>query len=133
MTCSSRSSISSLPGELGLTPAAAVNLVEAAYVEALAAIPDITAKAQGTVVGRAAAAAILHLREGDGRTPPRSSTTPISQGPILETSSSSPGYDPFAAFTGWGNVTPFVLTPSSRYRPKAPYALQQQEISGGFQ
>ena len=48
-----------LPSELGLTPAAATDLVEAAYDSALAAIPDSPAKVQGILIGQAAAAAIL--------------------------------------------------------------------------
>ena len=52
-----------LPGELGLTPDAAVEFVEAAYVAALAAIPDTPAKTQGILIGQAAAAAILDLRD----------------------------------------------------------------------
>ena len=43
-----------------------------------------------------------------------------------------PGYDPFAAFTGWGNITPFVFTSSSRYRPKAPYALSSKKYAADF-
>ena len=59
-----------LPSELGLTPAAATDLVEKAYVVALAAIPDTPAKAQGILIGQAAAAAILVLRDGDGSDAP---------------------------------------------------------------
>src|SRR5213076_1046445 len=55
-----------LPSNLGLTPAAATDLVEAAYVAALAAIPDTPAKAQGILIGQAAAAAVLALRAADG-------------------------------------------------------------------
>ena len=83
-------------------------------MEALAAIPDITAKAQGIVVGRAAAAAILHLREGDGANTPPVLDYSYIPGPDPGDFQFIPGYDPFAAFTGWGNVTPFVLTSSSR-------------------
>src|SRR5215207_3005386 len=44
--------------------------VDAAYAAALAAIPAGEAKAQGLVVGRAAAAAILDLRTQDGAVGP---------------------------------------------------------------
>ena len=40
-----------LPSELGLTPAAATDLVETAYASALASIPDSPAKVQG-ILGR---------------------------------------------------------------------------------
>jgi len=56
----------SSPGDIGATPAAAVDLVEAAYAAALAAIPDGPAKEQGILIGQAAAAAILALRNADG-------------------------------------------------------------------
>src|SRR6201984_3937667 len=55
-----------LPSNLGLTPAAATDLVETAYITALAAIVDTPAKAQGILIGQAAADAILVLREGEG-------------------------------------------------------------------
>jgi hypothetical protein len=45
---------------------AGVASVEAAYTEALTALPDAPAKAQGIAVGQAAAAAILALRAADG-------------------------------------------------------------------
>jgi hypothetical protein len=119
-----------LPSELGLTPAAATDLVEKAYVAALAAIPDTPAKAQGILIGRAAAAAILVLRSADG-----------SNGPFLDFAyvpGTNPGDFqlipglPFAAGPAWGNVTPFVLTSSSQYRPKSPYDLASKKYAADF-
>jgi hypothetical protein len=117
--------------ELGLTPAAAVALVEAAYVAALGAIPDGPAKAQGVLIGQAAAAAILDLRTGD-----KADTLPFLDFGY------DPGSDPgdfqfipglpFAAATFWGRVTPFVLNSSSRYQPKAPYALRSKKYAADF-
>jgi hypothetical protein len=80
-----------LPSDLGFTPAAATNLVEAAYAAALAAIPNTPAKTQGILIGQAAAAAILALRAADGANTPPSLILPTSQGPIREISSSSLG------------------------------------------
>ncbi len=121
-----------LPSELGLTPAAAVDLVEAAYVAALAAIPDGAAKAQGILIGQAAAAAILDLRDADGaNTPPFLDFTYVP-GPNPGDFQFIPGYPPFAAFTGWGKVTPFVLSSSSQYRPKAPYAVTSKKYAADF-
>jgi PAP2 superfamily protein len=121
-----------LPGELGLTPAAATDLVNAAYAAALAAIPDTPAKAQGILIGQAAAAAILALRAADGAdTPPFLDFTYVP-GPNPGDFQFIPGYPPFAAFTGWGKVTPFVLTSSSRHRPKAPYALSSKKYAADF-
>jgi PAP2 superfamily len=119
-----------LPPELGFTTAAAIDLVDAAYTAALAAIPDTPAKAQGILIGQAAAAAILALRNGDG-----SDTTFLDftyvPGPNPGDFQFIPGL-PFAAAPGWGNVTPFVLTSSSQYRPKAPYALTSKKYAADF-
>ena len=121
-----------LPSELGLTPAAAVAFVEAAYTEALAAIPNTTAKTQGILIGQAAAAAVLDLRAADGaNTPPFLDFTYVP-GPDPGDFQFIPGYPPFAAFTGWGNVIPFVLASSSQYLPKAPYALGSKKYAADF-
>ena len=118
-----------LPSELGLTLAAAVDLVEAAYTAALAAIPD-TGKAQGILIGQAAAAAILDLRDADGSDAPFLDFTYVP-GPNPGDFQFIPGL-PFAAAPGWGKVTPFVLTSSSQYRPKAPYALSSKKYAADF-
>jgi len=123
--------LAGLPSDLGFTPAAATDLVEAAYAAALAAIPDSAAKAQGVLIGQAAAAAILDLRDADGaNTPPFLDFTYVP-GPDPGDFQFIPGL-PFAAFPGWGNVTPFVLTSSSQYRPKAPYALSSKKYAADF-
>ena len=120
-----------LPGELGLTPDAAVEFVEAAYVAALAAIPDTPAKTQGILIGQAAAAAILDLRDGDGSTTPPFLDFAYIPGPNPGDFQFIPGL-PFAAFPNWGKVTPFVLTSSSQYRPKAPYAVTSKKYAADF-
>jgi hypothetical protein len=112
--------------------AEAIELAEAAYSAALAAIPDGPAKDQGVQLGRDAATAILALRAADG-----SGTTfwdfTYQPGPnpgdfqfILEF-----GFD-FALAPAWGDVTPFVLTSSSQYQPKAPYALTSKKYADDF-
>ena len=119
-----------LPSELGLTPAAATDLVEKAYVVALAAIPDTPAKAQGILIGQAAAAAILVLRDGDGSDAPFLDSNYVP-GPNPGDFQFIPGL-PFAAAPGWGKVIPFVLTSSSQHRPKAPYALNGKKYAADF-
>ena len=120
-----------LPSELGLTPAAAVAFVGAAYEAALATIPDTPAKTQGVLIGQAAAAAILDLRDADGSdTPPFLDFTYVP-GPNPGDFQFIPGL-PFAAFPNWGKVTPFVLTSSSQYRPKAPYAVTSKKYAADF-
>ena len=120
-----------LPGELGLTPDAAVDFVEAAYAAALAAIPDTPAKTQGILIGQAAAAAILDLRDSDGANTPPFLDFAYVPGPNPGDFQFIPGL-PFAAFPNWGKVTPFVLTSSSQYRPKAPYAVTSKKYAADF-
>jgi hypothetical protein len=124
--------IAQLPLEL-VTQAcidAGVASVEAAYKAALAAIPDGQAKAQGIVVGHAAAVAILDLRAEDG-----------AVGPFLNFNcpqDTNPGEyqctpgTPFIAFEVWENVTPFVLNHSSQFRPGPPYAVDSKKYTADF-
>jgi len=109
---------------------AGVASAEAAYAAALAAIPDGQSKAQGIAVGRAAAAAILHLRADDG-----------AVGPFLNFAcpqDTDPGEyqctpgTPFIVFEGWANVTPFVLNHSSQFRPGPPYAVDRKQYTADF-
>jgi hypothetical protein len=116
---------------LGLTPAAGVALVEAAYADALGAIPDGAAKIQGISVGQAAAAAILALRRDDGANATFLDFSYVP-GPNPGDFQFIPGYPPFAAATGWGNVTPFVLSSSAQYRPKRPYDLTSKKYAADF-
>jgi hypothetical protein len=110
--------------------AAATALVEAAYIAALAALPDSPAKTQGIQIGEAAAAAILALRAADGSDTPFLDFTYVP-GPNPGDFQFIPGTD-FAAAPGWGEVTPFVLTASSRYRAESPYALTSKKYAADF-
>ena len=109
---------------------AGVASVEAAYTEALAAIPDDQAKARGLAVGQAAAAAILALRANDG-----------AVGPFLNFAcpqDTQPGEyqctpgTPFIAFEVWEDVVPFVLEHSSQYRPGPPYGVEKKKYTEDF-
>ncbi len=109
---------------------AGIASVEADYATALAAIPDLPAKAQGIAVGQAAAAAILALRAADG-----------AVGPFLNFNcpqNTNPGEyqctpgTPFIAFEVWANVTPFVLKDSSQFRPGPPYAVTRKKYTADF-
>lgn len=120
-----------LPPDIGPTPSAAVDFVEAAYATALAAIPDSSAKEQGILIGQAAAAAILALRDADGAdTSPFLDFTYVP-GPNPGDFQFIPGL-PFAAAPFWGKVTPFVLRSSSQYRPKSPYPLTSKKYAADF-
>jgi hypothetical protein len=109
---------------------AGVTSVEGAYAAALAAIPDGESKAQGIVVGQAAAAAILDLRANDG-----------AVGPFLNFAcpqDTEPGEyqctpgTPFIVFEGWANVTPFVLRHSAQFRPGPPYRVGSKKYAADF-
>ena len=124
--------IGQLPLELHTQPCidAGVASVEADYTAALAAIPDDQAKAQGTAVGQAAAAAILALRADDG-----------AVGPFLNFNcpqDTKPGEyqctpgTPFIVFERWEDVTPFVLKDSSQFRPGPPYAVSNKKYTADF-
>jgi hypothetical protein len=109
---------------------ASMALIEAAYDAALASLPDSPAKTEGIQAGQQAAAAILALRAGDG-----------SDAPFLDFNyvpGSNPGNFqfipgfPFAAGTGWGDVTPFVLNFSSQYHAQPPYLLTSKKYAADF-
>jgi hypothetical protein len=110
-----------LPADCILT---GLETVDADYRAALDAIPSGWAKAGGIFVGKAAAHAILKLREDDG------SDTPLvdpafPQGNAPGEYRFTPGFD-FAFAPGWGNVTPFVLTSGSQFRPRPPLNLRSK-------
>lgn len=123
-----------LPGDFKAGCAAGVASVEADYAAALAAIPDGTAKDQGVYLGRAAAAVILAMRAGDGSDD--TADTPLTD----------PGYPqgtqpgewrftpdvPFAFLPKWGDVTPFVLSDSSQFRPGPPHPVTGRKYAADF-
>jgi hypothetical protein len=99
--------------------AAGVASAEAAYTQALAAIPDGPGKAQGLALGQAAAAAVIARRSGDG------SDTPLvdpnyPQGTLPGQWRFTPGSPPIAFAVGWGQVRPFVLKDAAQFRPGPP-------------
>ena len=60
------SAFEALPAELAFDEAAAINIVNAAEAQALAAVPNDAAKQQGVLIGESAAAMMLAVRTGDG-------------------------------------------------------------------
>lgn len=99
---------------------AGVSSAEAAYIAALAAIPDTPAKKQGIALGQASAAAILKARADDHAVGPflNKNCPPPEPGKYQCT----PGF-PFIAFETWEKVTPFVLENNAQFRPGPPYAV----------
>ena len=119
-----------LPADIGLTPDAAVAMVEAEYASALAAIPAGPAKTGGILLGQSAAATIVKLRSGDGADATFLDFAYVP-GPNPGDFQFIPDL-PFAAAPGWGDVTPFVLRSSSQYRPKRPYDVQSKKYAADF-
>lgn len=116
---------------LNYFPAQAAAL-DALYAEALALIPDGTAKANGQTTGGAAAEAIISLRNGDGR------LTPIGVSTLFPTLQPGPGVwrltPPFARpQTPWvAGVRPFVLGSADDVLPDPPPSLQSGEWASAF-
>ncbi|GAB3988434.1 vanadium-dependent haloperoxidase [Actinoallomurus acanthiterrae] len=92
----------------------------------LAAIPAGHAKQEGIRVGSQAAHGILALRAHDGAdaVPPPYTTT----GRPGDYRPTPPGFKP-PEFTGWGKVTPFLLTTGHQFRPAAPPALSSSDYA----
>ncbi len=115
--------LADLPPEFAGCRAAAVALVDEAYVAELAAVPDGAAEDAGVAVGTAAAAAVLATRVDDG------SDTPI----IVDASGYQQGTEPgqwrftpdrpFAFAPGWGAVRTFALRGSQGRHVDPPYPL----------
>ena len=107
-----------------------IDRVEADYAAALGTIADGDAKAAGIAVGKAAAAALLSLRAGDG------ADTPFADAAYAEGTAAgewrfTDGY-PFALLPGWGRVTPFVLAHAAQFRPAPPYPLHHHKYTADF-
>ena len=98
-----------------LHPPAAPSL-DAAYTTALAGLPDGPARAEGIRIGKAAAAAILEQRAGDGWNAPASYTPVARAGRWIPTPPAS------AAPLGpqWGRVKPFALSRADQFRAPTP-------------
>jgi len=97
---------------------AGVARVEADYAAALAAVPDEREKARGVAVGKAAAAAVLAARAGDGSDTTLADTS-YRQGTRPGEYRFTPG-TAFAFAPGWGDVRPFTLRSADQFRPAPP-------------
>lgn len=116
--------IARLPADcIGSGPAT----VEADYAAALAAIPPSPSRVAGIQVGRAAADAILRLRQDDGSDQPLVDPD-FPQGAKPGEYRFTPGV-PFVFLPKWGRVTPFVLTHSAQFRPGPPYDVRSKRYA----
>ena len=108
----------------------AVESVEADYAAALADIRDGRTKARGIAVGKAAAAAILALRDEDGLEDLLVPDFDYVQG-------TEPGEyrftgEPLAFAPKFGELTPFVLRDGSQYRPGPPHAVTDPRYTADY-
>ena len=114
------------PGRAGL-----LSTLSSAYAASLASVDDDAFKKQGVAVGHAAAAAMLHDREGDGRFGPSAwvpNSAPGHWQPLL-----SPTGAPLLDPTPWaGNVRPFLIQSSSQFRSVPPPALESAQWATEF-
>jgi hypothetical protein len=112
---------------LSTASAAVTASVDSLYATSLAKIPDGRAKQRGIAVGRAAAAAMLAERTGDGRFGTYAfavGTLPGQWRPIAPANANS---------FGWISlVKPFTLRRADQYRIGAPYALTSAAYAREF-
>jgi membrane-associated phospholipid phosphatase len=113
---------------LALYPAAASTL-DTAYLQSLLLIPDGPDKEEGIRIGEAAANHILTIRANDGSANP---APPFVFGAGPGAYQSTPPNFPAPVFTGWSQVTPFVLTSASQFRPAPPPDLTSQTYANDF-
>jgi drug/metabolite transporter (DMT)-like permease len=111
---------------------AAIALVQARYEQALAAVPEGSAKVQGVRLGRAAAETALALREGDG------SDTPIldpgyPQGTRPGEYRFTPDGAQYALGPGWGRVRLFVLEHPAQFASPPPLPLTSRAYAADFE
>ncbi len=103
--------------------------VEAAYADALAGIPDGTAKDEGVAYGDRAAEHLLGERAGDGWLGTTSFDRPPAPGIWRPT---PPLFAPYLA--PWlGTMTPFVLHSADQFRPGGPPRLTSARYTRDFQ
>ena len=115
--------LTELPDLFAGCRAPALALVEEAYAQELAAVPDGPAEDLGVTVGTAAAEGVIATRVDDG------SDTPI----IVDASGYQQGTEPgqwrftpdrpFAFAPGWGHVHPFALRGDQAFHVDRPYPL----------
>ena len=110
-----------------------IAVVEAAYVLALAVIPDGPAKTQGIALGKATAAAVLAKRASDHADdggPYINKTCPPAGPPGAYQCTPE---RPFVAFEKWANVTPFVMQDNTQFRPVPPYKVDDAKFKADLE
>ena len=102
--------------------------LDAALARSLERVPDGESEGDGVAIGRAVAAALLALREGDGSDATVPYTPGSGPGAWIPT---PPAFSP-ALEPGWGMVTPFLIRSGSQFRPSPPPALTSRAYARDF-
>jgi hypothetical protein len=103
-------------------------LVERAYADALAAVPDGPAKTNGIAVGKASASATLARRRLDGMDRAKEPLYVPRQ--VAGDYQFTPPFD-FAVFPGWRNITPFAID-MAEHRLRGPLPLSDALYARDF-
>jgi hypothetical protein len=111
--------------------AGAIAGVEAAYVAALASVPDSPAKLDGIALGKKSAYTILAQRADDG-----ASTAPLIGSDFVQGDGPgeyrfTPG-PPFAFAPTWGEVKPFALRSAAQFPVDPPFPLGSKRYTADF-
>lgn len=109
---------------------AGIASVEADYSAAIAALPNNVATMQGIQVGGSSASAIVSLRARDGSDKPLADPN-YPQGAKPGEFRFVPGFN-FASGAAWAEVTPFVVSHASQFRPGHPYHVQGKQYAADF-
>jgi hypothetical protein len=105
--------------------------IDAAYADALARIPNGSAKERGILVGRAAALAVLELRANDGWNRQTLFDTAYPQGTAPGEYQFTPPNN-FAFLANWGSMPPFALRSGQQFRPRPPYAVSSRRFASDY-
>jgi hypothetical protein len=98
-------------------------IIDAAYADALAAVPDGQAEDDGLAVGAAVAAAVIAERANDGYKAPATYVPPDPPIPGVWIPTA-----PVPAIGVWsGDMTPFALRSPDQFRPAGPPALNSKK------
>jgi membrane-associated phospholipid phosphatase len=103
--------------------------LDATYLQSLSLIPDGPDKEEGIRIGEAAANHVLAIRANDGSANP---APPFLFGAGPGAYQSTPPNFPAPVFSRWSQVTPFVLTSASQFRPGPPAELTSQTYANDF-
>ena len=102
---------------------AQAGILDPAYTESLATIPDSQAKTDGIATGEHVAALLIAERAGDGFRAPVTYTPPAPPIPgVWIPTAPTPPLGPYL-----GLMRPFSLTSADQFRPKGPPVLDSRE------